>query len=63
LVRGLAGIFGAEIQYSFARCVPISQAVKVVLTVLVYLCLVLALALVSVFTRRPEPVEISDEDE
>ncbi len=39
------------------------STVKAVLTIVVFLSLLLALALVSVFTRRPEAVVISDEDE
>jgi hypothetical protein len=35
--------------------------VKIILSVVVYVGFVLALALVSVFTRRPEPVDGVDE--
>jgi hypothetical protein len=42
--------------------VPIASIVKVVLTIIVYLCLTAALAVVSLFTRRPEPGDGFDDD-
>jgi hypothetical protein len=36
--------------------------VKVILTVIVYLCLLCALGIVSLFTPRPEMIEVRDDD-
>ncbi len=36
--------------------------VKAVLTVVVYVCLVIALGVVSLFTRRPDPTDGEDDD-